>query len=322
MPNKFSSLVFSPKYNPNLELFGVVKPFALDRGEQVLRALSAEGDCQVGCEEPLPISLEEAGLVHDREYLETLKLPETWVQIFELGADEYFPEKAQFPLPKLIDDILLKCGGTKRACELALEYGLAANLGGGYHHAFPQCGRGFCVLHDIAIAIRSLQNRSLVKKVMIVDLDFHQGDGSALIFRDDDSVFTFSMHSEEGWPEEKQKSDLDVPVREGEEHLYLDKLEKGLRQALSRFSPDLVVFVAGSDPYEFDVLPGTKFLKLSLSDLERRDRFVVDSFKDRNIPLAMVFAGGYGPEVWKVHFNAVRHLLVRAGVICDTKCKQ
>jgi len=216
-------------------------------------------------------------------------------------------------LPELIEDIKVKCGGTLLAAQLALELGLACNLGGGYHHAFPDQGRGFCALNDLAIAIRSLKKRKLAKRFMVVDLDFHQGDGTALIFRRDPDVFTLSVHSQEGWPEEKQNSSLDIPVKESETGLYLEKTLSGIDSAMKSFSPELVLYVAGSDPYEEDVLPGTRFLRLGLSEMRRRDELVIDYFADRNIPLAMVFSGGYGPSVWRVHYYAVRRLLERSG---------
>lgn len=307
-------LFHSHRYNTDLASFGVNKPFALDRGELVLKALRDEM-IDVSVHEPEPITLADAALVHTPEYIESLKEPATWLQIMELGEEDYFPERASRPLPELIEDILLKSGGTVSACKQALNSRLAANLGGGYHHAFPGMGRGFCVLHDIAIAIRMLQREKLIKTATVVDLDFHQGDGTAVIFENDASVFTFSVHSREGWPEDKQESSLDIALGEYEaQQEYQVKLEKGLEEAFSQLTPDLCIFVAGSDPYELDVLPGTRFMKLTLDQLRTRDEFVIDSCVWRNIPLAMVFAGGYGPHVWRVHHNAVRHLVQRSGI--------
>lgn len=325
-------LVYSPKYNTDLAQFGIDKPFALDRGQMVLNQLSQELDLPlikvqrgeqapasaITYEEPLPVDTNEMLLVHTPQYLEKLKDTSTWLEIFDFGADEYSPHKAKLPLPDLIEDIKLKCGGTVRAAEISLSTGLAATLGGGYHHAFPDRGRGFCVLHDIAIAIRSLQKKGLVRKVLVVDLDFHQGDGTAVIFKGDQSVFTMSVHSEEGWPEEKQISSLDLPIREHEAHLYMDRVESGIRQSLWRFAPDLVLYVAGSDPYELDVLPGTKFLRIPIDTMKQRDFYVIDTFADKGIPLAMVFAGGYGPHVWKVHYWATRRLLERSGTFAES----
>lgn len=312
-------LFYSPKYKTDLARFGVDKPFALDRGELVLQRLNAEAAAR-GAEKieyRLPESITDADvrLVHTEEYLETLKDTATWLDIFEFKGNEYIPEKATEPLPNLIEDLRLKSGGTLAASILSLETGLAASLGGGYHHAFADRGRGYCVINDVAIAIRSVQKSKLAKKVLIVDLDFHQGDGTARIFQNDDSVFTFSVHSDEGWPDEKQKSDLDVPVKESETERYQELMESGVNEALRRFAPDMVLFIAGSDPYEKDVLPGTKFIKLSLQAMKERDFYVIDTFAGKGIPLAMVFAGGYGPDVWEVHYWATRRLLERAGII-------
>lgn len=307
-------LVYSPRYNTDLALFGIDKPFALDRGQKVLDALASEYGKPVTYVHPETISDADVLRVHTRQYLETLQNPATWLEIMEFKSAEYSPERATHPLNELLHDIKLKCGGTLKAAELALQHGLAANLGGGYHHAFPDCGRGYCVLHDIAIAIRALQNAGDIEKAMVVDLDFHQGDGTAVVFAGDESVYTLSVHSQEGWPDEKQESSLDVPILESETSEYMPRTRAAVEKALQEFSPDLVMYVAGSDPYELDVLPGTRFIKLTLDQLEERDRFVIDTFAEKQIPLAMVFAGGYGPHVWEVHFRGVRHLLRRAGI--------
>jgi acetoin utilization deacetylase AcuC-like enzyme len=308
-------LVWAPRYDTDLSALGIEKPFALDRGELVLKEIEKEQGQPVPFLEPEPISDEDLLLVHTPQYLQSLREPKTWQEIFEFSEDEYFPKRATRPLTDLFDDIKLKCGGTKLAVDLALKHGLAANLGGGYHHAFADQGRGFCALHDIAVAIRSVQKRGLVQRVMVVDLDFHQGDGTAKIFSGDPNVFTLSVHSEEGWPETKQTSSLDVGIMSMDAKLYLEKTEQALDLALKKFEPELVIYVAGSDPYELDTLSGTTFIRLSLDTMKRRDEMVIDLFADRKIPLAMVFAGGYGPHVWEVHYLAVSHLLNRAGVL-------
>jgi acetoin utilization deacetylase AcuC-like enzyme len=307
-------LVFSPLYNTDLRAFGLNKPFALDRGEMVLQKLQEELP-DLTHHHPLPFTDEELLAVHTPEYLSSLKLDQTWQDIFELKSNEYRPENARLPLHQIIDDFKLKGGGTRVAFDLALEFGLAANLGAGYHHAFPNRGHGYCSLHDIGITIKLAQKAAKVKNVLIVDLDFHQGDGSAVIFAGDNSVFTFSVHSHEGWPETKQTSDLDVPILEKEQHLYLEKTAAGVKNALKRFAPDAVLFVAGSDPYEKDILPGTKFINLPLSVMRERDQFIIDTFADKGIPLCKVFAGGYGPHVWEVHYFATRRLLQRSGYL-------
>ena len=308
--NRFDNLlVFSPEYQTDLARFGVMKDFALDRGIRVLQKLEEDFGSPIPYLTPSKIPIADILLVHKKEYLESLKNTDTWLSIFEFKESEYHPEKAEKPLHMILDDFLIKSGGTRLAAENALQFGLTANLGGGYHHAFPDMGRGYCAINDIAIAIRSLKKSRRIDSAMIVDLDFHQGDGTALIFKDDPSVFTLSVHSKEGWPEEKQKSDIDINIPEGEESSYLAKTETAVNQALNCIKPDLVVFVAGSDPYEKDILPGSRFLKLTLDQMKERDRMVIDKFHNLGIPLTIVFAGGYGPDVWEVHYNAVKHLL-------------
>jgi acetoin utilization deacetylase AcuC-like enzyme len=305
-------LIHSPRYNTPLREFGIDKPFALDRGTLVLNKLKDEYGERIVAVEPEPIQLQDALLVHSEVYLETLREPKTWHDIFELKPDEYDAAAATRPLNELYDDVAFKSGGTKLAVEMALAGGLAANLGGGYHHAFPDRGHGFCALNDVAIAIRAAQRAGKCKRVMIVDVDFHQGDGTARIFADDQTVFTLSIHSEEGWPEQKQHSDLDIGVLSSEQHTYNERLAEGIEQGLKKFAPDMVLFVAGSDAYELDVLPGTAFIKLPLDVIKKRDEMVIDRFADAGIPLAMVFAGGYGPHVWEVHYHATRRLVQRA----------
>lgn len=318
------NLVFSPAYNTNLPAFGLSKPFALDRGIMVLDKLACDLGATLPYTSPEPLTTQQAALVHSSRYLQSLCDAATWIEIFEL-KDAHADESGRLPgatrpFPELLEDILLKSGGTLTAAHLALKSGMAANLGGGYHHAFPDFGRGFCVINDVAIAVADLLSRSLIQRAMIVDLDFHQGDGTAFTFAQNPQVFTLSIHSEEGWPEDKQLSSLDIAVKESEKHLYLDKLEAGLNSALSRFSPDFVMIVDGSDAYEKDVLPGTKYLRLPLNVMKKRDELVLDTFIDKGIPLASVFAGGYGPDVWEVHYHATKHLLKRSGITFDTRC--
>lgn len=302
-------LVYSSDYQTDLNKYGVKKDFALDRGARVLNQLKEDFGHEIPYLVPSKISIPDILLVHDEEYLESLKNPATWLSIFEFKESEYDSNTAEKPLNMILEDFRIKTGGTKLAATNALSHGLTANLGGGYHHAFPAQGRGYCAINDIAISIRSLQKDKKIEKALIVDLDFHQGDGNAFIFKEDPSVFTLSVHSKEGWPEEKQKSDLDVNIPEGEEGTYIEKMNIGIERALNSFSPDLVFFVAGSDPYEKDILPGTRLLNLSLEQMKTRDKMVIDRFHELKIPLTIVFAGGYGPHVWEVHYHAIKHLL-------------
>ena len=186
-------------------------------------------------------------------------------------------------------------GGTILAAKLALEYGCACNTAGGTHHAFPSYGSGFCIFNDLAIAARVLQEQGLVRKILIIDCDVHQGDGTAFIFQDDDSVFTFSMHCEANFPGRKQQSDLDVPLPIGlDDDSYLQILASHLSDLLEQVQPDLVLYDAGVDTHVSDRLG-----KLALTDwgVYRRERMVLSTCKAEGYPVASVIGGGYGTDM-------------------------
>ncbi len=193
--------------------------------------------------------------------------------------------------PELVDRTCIAVGGTILTAKLALQTGLACNTAGGTHHAFPSYGSGFCIFNDLAIAVRMLQRENLAQKILIVDLDVHQGDATAFIFQDDASVFTFSMHCEVNFPGTKQKSDLDVPLPVGlEDDAYLQTLDRYLPDLLSQVNPDLVLYDAGVDPHQ-----GDRLGKLSLTDsgLFRRDMQVIMACLKGRYPIACVIGGGY-----------------------------
>ncbi|HNB24932.1 MAG TPA: histone deacetylase [Candidatus Melainabacteria bacterium] len=302
-------LVYDPRYNSDLSVLKTTVHFALDRGQRVLDELAERNGITIGYCHPKPLSKRDLLLVHEEKYLQSLQHPKTWQQIFGLPKAPENNETTRKAIRKLLAEIRLKAGGTLHAAKHALQSGLAANLGAGYHHAFADHGDGYCSINDVAIAIRKLRAEGLCQKVMIVDVDLHQGNGNAAIFRDDPDVFTFDIHSQEAYPQTKEKSSLDIAISDDERHLYQEKLEAGLNQALASFSPDLVFFVQGSDPYVKDIGSGFRYLRLTLEQLKKRDKFVIDTCVSRGIPLALVFAGGYGPDVWRVHYNAVQHMM-------------
>ncbi len=185
--------------------------------------------------------------------------------------------------------------GTLWTARLALEHGLACNTAGGTHHAYTDFGSGFCIFNDLAIASRALQNLGLVKQILIIDLDVHQGDGTASIFQGDDSVFTFSVHCQVNFPFRKQQSDLDVPLDEGlEDEAYLQVLANHVPSLLSEVNPDLVLYDAGVDPHKDDRLG-----KLALTDegLYRRDKYVLETCLKAGYPVATVVGGGYSKDI-------------------------
>jgi acetoin utilization deacetylase AcuC-like enzyme len=249
--------------------------------------------------EPAPASDDDIALVHHREYLRKLQTGKlSYLEVLRLEIP-YSPE--------LIRAVWLCAGGSILAGRLALEDGVAVNVGGGFHHAYPDHGEGFCVLNDFAVAIRSLQKNRTIERAMTVDCDVHQGNGTAAIFGGDHTVFTLSIHQENNYPYPKPPSSLDINLDDGVgDEEYLRELAQGLDRALAEFGPDLIFYVAGADPYREDQLGG---LKLSLEGLEKRDRLVFEKARRKNIPVAVVLAGGYArrlDDTIEIHANTIR----------------
>ena len=202
-------------------------------------------------------------------------------------------------------------GATLAAAKTALNEGIAANLAGGTHHAYRDTGSGFCVFNDSAIAARTLQkeiNPSL--KVAVIDLDVHQGNGTAAILQNDDSIFTLSMHGENNFPFKKERSDLDVGLADGcNDEVYLRLLSAALDQLDSRFKADCLIFLAGADPHEGDRLGR---LEISKDGMRLRDEMVFQYALDRQLPIAFSMAGGYGKEIEStvdIHFQTIKTAL-------------
>jgi acetoin utilization deacetylase AcuC-like enzyme len=198
-------------------------------------------------------------------------------------------------------------GGTLGACLAALDDGFAANLAGGTHHAFSDRGEGYCVFNDSAIAARAVQAAGLAERVVLIDTDVHQGNGTAAILRGDPTVFTFSIHGAKNFPFHKEESDLDAPLPDGAGDMeFLATLERGLEAALDAADADLAIYLAGADPFEGDRLGR---LSVTKSGLAERDRIVLETCRERGIPVAVTMAGGYANEVGDtvdVHCQSIR----------------
>jgi acetoin utilization deacetylase AcuC-like enzyme len=220
-----------------------------------------------------------------------------WVRKLQTGELEPW-EVARMEIPyspELVRAVWLATGGSILAGRRALADGVAVNIGGGFHHAFPGYGEGFCAIHDVAIAIRKLQTEGAIARAMTVDLDVHHGNGTAAIFARDATVFTFSMHQENNYPFEKPPGDLDIHLPDGcGDEMYLGLLRENLRKALTAFQPDLIFYLAGADPYREDQLGG---LALTLEGLRARDRIVFAMAREFNAPVAVALAGGYARNV-------------------------
>ena len=209
-------------------------------------------------------------------------------------------------------------GGTLGACLAALEDGFAANLAGGTHHAFADRGEGYCVLNDSAIAARAVQAEGLVERVVVVDTDVHQGNGTAAIVRGDATIYTLSIHGAKNFPFRKEESDLDLALPDGaDDGEFLDALADGLERALEESRAELAIYLAGADPFEDDRLGR---LSVSKEGLAERDRLVLESCRERGIPVAVTMAGGYARNVEdtvEIHLQSIERaatLLDQSGV--------
>jgi acetoin utilization deacetylase AcuC-like enzyme len=197
--------------------------------------------------------------------------------------------------PELVERSRRSVGGTIEACRGALTDGVAVSLSGGTHHAFPDHGAGYCIFNDVAVAVRAMQAEGRARRIVVVDCDVHQGDGTAAIFAGDSSVFTFSIHGAKNFPLHKERGDLDVelPDATGDAD-YLNALEVGLERSLALACADLAIYLAGADPYVGDTLGR---LALSQEGLAARDRLVFDQCRAAGLPVAVVMGGGYAKNI-------------------------
>ncbi|MGB6864515.1 MAG: histone deacetylase [Candidatus Aminicenantaceae bacterium] len=209
--------------------------------------------------------------------------------------------------PGLLQFTKLHVGGTIIAAEEAMEEGMAAHLGGGFHHAFSDHGEGFCVFNDMAVAIEKLKHLGVIQRAMVVDCDVHQGNGTASIFSKKEYVFTFSIHQMDIYPAQKPESTLDIGLWSGEgDGEYLKALKSHFPRLYEEFQPDVVFYLAGADPYEKDQLGG---LRLTLEGLKERDKIVIESARMLKIPIVILLAGGYAIDVADtvaIHLNTIK----------------
>jgi acetoin utilization deacetylase AcuC-like enzyme len=208
---------------------------------------------------------------------------------------------------ELVERSRRSVGGTIAACHSALTDGLAANLAGGTHHAYPDHGEGFCVFNDVAVSVRLMQREDRAHRILIVDCDVHQGNGTAAIFHSDPTVFTFSVHGAKNFPFHKERSDLDIALDDGAtDEAFLGALEAGLGRAFEAIAPDMVIYLAGADPFAGDTLGR---LALSKAGLAQRDRMVLGTCRARSLPVAITMSGGYARDIddtVDIHFETIR----------------
>ncbi|HWZ55705.1 MAG TPA: histone deacetylase [Verrucomicrobiae bacterium] len=292
-------LPFKVIYHPQYDLDLGPHVFPSQKFRLIHDALLAEGIADAGdFLRPEPAPDEDILRVHTPEYVRKLRTD-------ALTLSERM--KLEIPLTETTrEGFWLAAAGSALAGRKALEDGFAANLSGGFHHAYPGHGEGFCMIHDVAVAIRTLQAEGKIRTAMTVDTDVHHGNGTAAIFASDPSVYTLSIHQENNYPEPKPPSDEDIGLADGvRDDEYLDGLEGGLVRALKKMKPDLIFYVGGADPYREDQLGG---LALTIEGLQKRDRLVFERARRAGIPVASTLAGGYARRVAdtvRIHVNTI-----------------
>ena len=247
---------------------------------------------------PAPAGDLELGLVHHQDYLEK-------VSSGDLSEREI--RRIGFPWsPQMVERSRRSVGATIAACRSALTCGVSANLAGGTHHAYPDHGEGFCVFNDVAVATRVMQAEKRVRKVLILDCDVHQGNGTAAIFNNDSTVFTFDIHGQKNFPFRKETNNLDIALPDGTgDEEYLAALERGLPEAFESAQADMVIYLSGADPFAGDRLGR---LALSKAGLARRDQLVFDFCRSAHLPVAVTMAGGYAKDIEDtvdIHFKTL-----------------
>ena len=289
-------IYYSPYYYADI---GEGHVFPIRKFELVRHRLLQEGTLSSDeISEPEPAAVEDLLLVHTDDYISRLRRG-------ELTAKEV--RKLGLPWSEsLVRRSFHAISGTIEAARHCLVSGISSNLAGGTHHAYPDRGEGFCVLNDVAVAIKVLQREALAERFLIVDLDVHQGDGTAFIFRDSPEVFTFSMHGAKNYPLFKQTSSLDIELPDKTADTdYLDTLEHALDRVIMH-DPDVIFYLAGADPYEKDKLGR---LGLSIEGLRRRDELVLRFARDAGVPIVTTMSGGYAAEIddtVEIHCNTIR----------------
>jgi acetoin utilization deacetylase AcuC-like enzyme len=306
------SVFYTPRYYADI---GEGHVFPIRKFELVRDRLLHEGTLRPSdIIEPQPAPLSDVLLVHTSDYVTRLRAGLlTQRELRRLGL----------PWSKaLVRRSFLAAGGTQSAARLSLTEGVASNLAGGTHHAFADRGEGFCVLNDVAIAIRALKRDGLIERAAIIDCDVHQGNGTATIFEGDESVFTFSMHGAKNYPLFKARSTLDVELQDGTgDEAYLETLAAHLPRVFAH-APGIIFYLGGADPYVGDRLGR---LALSVEGLYARDALVLEECQRRGMPVVTVMSGGYAEDIHdtvEIHCNTIRAVRKVFGIAQEVKAQR
>jgi acetoin utilization deacetylase AcuC-like enzyme len=317
-------IFYNPDCDLNFENFGIEIPIADDRAKRVfieLKKLNSNLNI-FPLTQLLPITIQDLHRAHTQDYIDKLfsteeslkNAMETCYELIDTDGNynRYNPDNAKLAFSEARTIILNQVAMLYASTREALNSKFSFFLGGGMHHAMSFGGRGFCLVNDIVIVIRRLQEEKLLNNVWVIDLDAHKGDGTAELTKNDSTINTLSIHMKNGWPLNSGvatdpwfiPSDMDIEIDSGEEETYLTTLATGLSLFEKKFKkPDLVIIVDGADPYTLDQLPSSAPLKLSKAEMLQRDILVYNFFNLRNIPMSYCMAGGYGRDSWEIYFQ-------------------
>lgn len=311
------AVVYSSNYQISFAGLEKLHSFDIQKYKKIYKQLVIDGIIKAKeFYKPEQISKEDILLVHSEKFLKNLKNSKTVAEYLEAPFVRFFPAG-------IVDHCALRplryaTGGTLLAAQRAIEDGIGINIGGGYHHAKPDKGEGFCIYADMPIAIRKLKQQGKINRALIIDLDVHQGNGTAVCLAGDDSTFTFSMHQRDIYPVPKEKSDADIELEPGTgDKEYLSILSKCLPRLFEKSKPDIVFLQAGCDTLANDPLAS---LDMTEQGIVERDAKVIELCVSRNIPVVMTTGGGYSENAWRVQYASIRNIIETYGLsACQAK---
>lgn len=298
-------VVYSSDYLIKLGGLERLHPFDIKKYQKIHEKLKSDGlisDLQTY--KPTPLTNQDLVRVHTNQYLEDLKVRAKVAEFLEAPALQYAPLSLERAVLK---PFLAASGGTLLAARKALVSGIGINIGGGYHHAKPDRGEGFCVYADVPIAIRVLQSEKKIRTAIVVDVDVHQGNGTIVCLKNDPTTYSFSMHQGDIYPNPKETGDLDVELNAGMgDQEYMKVLNQHLPGMLDDFKPDICFIVGGCDPLKGDPLAS---LEMTHQGIVKRDHAIVEACVKRKIPVVLTLSGGYSPDAWKAQYLSIKNLI-------------
>jgi len=294
-------IVFSSDYLTGVSTYGDHHSFDIFKYKRIRDLLISDKILKTkSILQPNTVTFSDINLVHTEKFIQHIKDPIAVNQLLKIEINSLWDNS-------VLEYFMAVTGGTIYGACKSLEYNAPVfNFGGGFHHAQPEVAEGFCLLNDVAIAIKKIKKEKNVNNILIVDLDYHQGNGNAIIFQDDPNVFTLSIHADH-WIDEIGVSNRDILIQSDiSNEDYMALIEKELSQVLEKFIPEIIFYIAGSDPYEKDQLAD---MKINRETMLKRNMYVVTKAKELNKPIIILPGGGYGKDSWEIYYDFVKKAL-------------